>query len=102
MTIRRVWHGWTTPQNAPLYRQLLEQEIRPGLEARAVPGYQGLELLTRELGDEVEFMTIMSFDSLRHVIEFLGEDHERAWIPEQARALLSRWDEVCVHYETDA
>jgi len=99
MAIKRIWHGWTTQENAEAYRHILEREVRPGIEAKRILGYRSLELLSRDLGEEVEFMTIMTFDSLQNVIEFQGEDYERSYIPDAARAVLNRWDEVCAHYE---
>lgn len=99
MAIRRIWRGWTTPENADAYRRILEFEVRPGIETKGIPGYRSLELLTRDLGHEVEFMTIMTFDSLQNVVALQGEDYERAYVPDVARAILSRWDEVCLHYE---
>ena len=99
MTIKRIWHGWTTREKAEAYRQILEQVVRPGIEARNIPGYRSLELLSRDLGDEIEFMTVMTFDSLQNVIDFQGEDYERAYIPDVAKAVLSRWDEICAHYQ---
>ena len=99
MAIKRIWHGWTTLANASAYRRILEREVRPGIEAKKIPGYRSLELLSRNLGEEVEFMTIMTFDSLQNVIEFQGENYERSYVPDAARAVLSRWDEVCLHYE---
>lgn len=99
MAVKRIWHGWTTPENADLYRQLLEQEVRPGIEAKKIPGYRSLELLSRDIGDEVEFMTIMTFDSLDDIIGLQGENYERAYLPNAAKAVLRRWDEVCLHYE---
>lgn len=100
MAIKRIWRGWTTPEMAEAYRLILENEVRPGIEAKKIPGYRSLELLTRDLGKEMEFMTIMTFDSLENVIEFQGEDYERSYIPDAAKAVLSRWDVVCAHYET--
>ena len=100
MAIKRIWHGWTTPENAEAYRMVLEREVRPGIEAKKIPGYRSLELLSRNLGEEVEFMTIMTFDSLENIIALQGEDYERAYVPDAARYVLSRWDDVCVHYET--
>lgn len=99
MAIKRIWRGWTTPENAEAYRRILDREVRPEIESKRIPGYQSLELLTRDLGKEVEFMTIMTFDSLQNVIEFQGKDYERSYVPNVARAVLSRWDEVCVHYQ---
>jgi antibiotic biosynthesis monooxygenase (ABM) superfamily enzyme len=100
MSVKRIWRGWTTPENAEAYRRVLEEEVRPGIEAKKINGYRSLELLSRDLGTEGEFMTIMTFDSIQNVIGLQGEDYERAYIPDVARAVLSRWDEFCMHYET--
>ncbi len=100
MTIKRVWHGWTTPQSAPIYEQLLYDEVFPGIEAKRIPGYRSIELWRRDLDDEVEFTTIMTFDSLQNVIDFQGENYERSYVPAAARQVLKRWDESSSHYET--
>ena len=97
--VRRVWHGWTTPENADAYERLLRTEIFPGIAARAIPGYLGIELLRREAGDEVEFVTQMRFASLEAVRAFAGAEYEVAVVPPRARALLSRFDERSAHYE---
>ncbi|OWW19068.1 antibiotic biosynthesis monooxygenase [Noviherbaspirillum denitrificans] len=98
--ITRIWRGWTTHENAPVYEQLLRTEIFPGIAARDVAGYQGISLCRRELGNEVEFMTIMWFDSIESVKAFAGEAYEVAVVPPKARAVLSRFDERSAHYET--
>ena len=100
MAVKRIWRGWTTPENATAYRVLLDEKIRPEIEAKNIAGYQSLELHSRNLNTEVEFMTIMTFDSLQNVVEFAGKHYERCYVPEAAKAVLSRWDELCVHYET--
>ncbi len=100
MAIKRVWHGWTTPENADKYRNLLNEEIFPGIEAKKIPGYQSIELLRLDMGDEVEFVTIMTFDSLQNVIDFQGEDYKRCYVPDSAKSVLKRWDQVSAHYET--
>jgi len=99
MAVKRIWHGWTTPENADAYRHVLDNEVRPGIEAKNIPGYQSLELLSRDVGDEVEFMTIMTFDSLDNIVGLVGENYEVAYVPDAACAVLKRWDEVCVHFE---
>jgi len=33
------------------------------------------------------------------VKDFMGEDYEVAHVPDIAQAVLSRWDERCIHYE---
>lgn len=99
MAIKRIWHGWTTPQNADAYQALLNSEIFPGIERKEIEGYRGIELLRRERADEVEFVTVMTFDSLDNVIAFQGEDYERSYVPDAARKVLNRWDERAAHYE---
>lgn len=100
--IGRIWHGWTKPGNADAYESLLKTEIFHGIEERRIEGFRGIQLLRREVGDEVEFVTIMEFDSLAAVRAFAGEDYEVAVVPPAARALLSRFDARSSHYEIRA
>jgi antibiotic biosynthesis monooxygenase (ABM) superfamily enzyme len=100
LAIKRIWRGWTTPRNAAAYRRVLKEQVRPGIEAKRIPGFQSLELLSRDLGREVEFMTIMTFDSIENVVGLQGDNYERAYVPDAAKDVLSRWDDVCLHYET--
>ena len=100
--IGRVWHGWTTPENADVYESLLKNEIFTGISNRKISGYRGIHLLRRNLGKEIEFITIMWFDSIDAVRSFAGEDYETAVVPSKARALLSRFDETSQHYEVKA
>ena len=97
--ISRTWHGWTTPENADAYESLLKTEIFQGIEGRQIAGYRGIHLLRRNLGEEVEFVTMMWFDSMEAVRTFAGEDYEAAVVPAKARALLSRFDARSQHYE---
>ena len=98
--IGRIWHGWTTRENADHYESLLKQEIFSGIAEKKVSGYKGIQLFRRPLNnDEVEFVTIMQFDSWNAVKEFAGEDYERAYVPAAAREVLARFDERSQHYE---
>jgi heme-degrading monooxygenase HmoA len=97
--ISRIWHGWTTPVNADKYEALLKEEIFTGIQGRHIRGFKGIQLLRREGGGEVEFVTIMTFESLEAVREFAGEDYEAAVVPETARAVLSHFDQRSQHYE---
>ena len=99
MAIKRIWHGWTTPENSDVYQALLHDEIFPGIEAKQINGYRGVELLRREHENEVEFVTIMRFDSLQSVIDFQGEDYTRCYVPESAQRVLKRWDPVAAHFQ---
>lgn len=96
--IVRIWRGWTTRANAAAYESLLRTEILPGIAARGIAGYRGVELLRRDAAGEAEFMTVMRFDGLRDVREFAGQDYQTAVVPPKARALLARFDEQAVHY----
>ena len=100
--IVRIWHGWTTPGNADRYEALLKQEIFAGIESRQICGFRGIRLLRRNAGDEVEFVTVMEFDTLDSVRRFAGEDYGAAVVPEKARAVLARFDARSQHYEVRA
>jgi heme-degrading monooxygenase HmoA len=97
--ISRIWHGWTTPANADAYETLLKSEIFQGIQSRQIEGFRGIHLLRRNLDGEVEFVTIMWFDSIEAVRVFAGPDYEVAVVPPKARALLSRFDARSQHYE---
>jgi heme-degrading monooxygenase HmoA len=97
--ISRIWHGWTSTGNADAYETLLKDEIFIGFADRDIPGYRGIHLFRRDLDGEVEFVTVMWFDSLDAVRVFAGDDYEVAVVPPKARALLSRYDARSQHYE---
>jgi len=97
--ISRIWHGYTTLKNANAYENLLKEEVFTGIANRKIKGYKGIELMRRNLGSEVEFITIMWFDSIDSVRVFAGEDYEQAVVPPAARKLLFRFDGRSQHYE---
>lgn len=98
--ITRIWHGWTKPENADAYEDLLKSEIFGEIEGRSIDGFLGIDLLRREVGPEVEFVTVMRFESLDAVRDFAGDEYEVAVVPAKARSLLSRFDARSQHYET--
>ncbi len=97
--IKRIWHGWTTHENADAYENLLRHEVFPGIVAKNIDGFVAMELLRAEHDDEVEFITIMTFESLEAIKAFAGDDYELAYVPDAPRQVLSRWDERSRHYE---
>lgn len=97
--ISRIWHGWTTPENADAYERVVTTEVMPAIAARQIHGYRGAHVLRRALDDEVEFTTIIWFDSIDNVRDFMGEDYEVAHVPPQARAVLARFDDRAQHYD---
>ena len=100
--ISRIWHGWTTKENADIYEALLKSEIFVGIQERNISGFNGIHLLRRDQETEVEFITIMWFDTLEAVRSFAGEDYEVAVVPPKARAVLKRFDGRSQHYEVKA
>ena len=99
MAIKRIWHGWTTKENADKYQNILHKEVLPSIEAKKIPGYKKIEVLRIDLEDEVEFITIMTFESLQNVKDFQGEDYKKCYVPDAARQVLKRWDQESVHYD---
>ncbi len=97
--VSRVWYGWTSPEKADAYEKLLIEKILPGIQNKEIPGYRGIDLLRRDIENEVEFVTIMWFDSIDSVRAFSGEDYEIAVVPPEAQQLLARFDERSAHYD---
>ena len=97
--IGRIWHGYTTHESADIYENLLKEEIFINIRNRHIPGFQEIQLMRRDLVNEVEFVTIMCFDDIESVKTFAGEEYEMAVVPPKARAVLSRFDDRSQHYE---
>ena len=76
---------------------MLKPELLPGLSK--VPGYKGSYFLRRDLGFEVEFITIIFWESLDALKAFAGPDYEVSIIPEERRQYLSTHDDKAQHYE---
>jgi heme-degrading monooxygenase HmoA len=96
--ISRVWHGWTAQANANQYEALLKGEIFPAIKDRQIQGLREIQLFRRNSEQEVEFVTVMWFDSLGAVRAFAGEEYEVAVVPPKAKSLLSRFDLRSQHY----
>jgi len=95
--IARIWHGYTKPEHANAYESMLKPELLPGISK--VKGYRGSYLLRRETGAEIEFITIMLWDSIDAIRAVAGEDYETAVIPEEQRKYLFHYDAISVHYD---
>jgi len=102
--ICRIWRGWTTPDNADAYQQILVGEVMPAIGARNIAGYRDFQCMRRDIegedgAPEVEFTTIMWFDDVAAVKRFVGEDYETAHVPPKPRTVLKRFEERSKHYE---
>jgi hypothetical protein len=97
--ICRLWRGWTNAANAGAYERIVREKVIPGIEARGIPGFLHIDLMKRASSEEVEFQTLMWFDSLESIKAFVGDDYAVSHVPPEARAVLSRFDERAAHYE---
>jgi heme-degrading monooxygenase HmoA len=97
--IARIWHGYTNHESADAYEKLLRDEIFISIANKNIEGYKSIQLLRRNINDEVEFITIMLFESIDAVKMFAGDEYEKAVVPDKARALLKRFDKISQHYE---
>jgi heme-degrading monooxygenase HmoA len=98
--IARVWHGYAKPEDADAYEALLKPEVLPGISKHV--GYRGSYLLRRRAGEEVEFITILLWESLDALRAVAGADYQTAIIPEERRKYLLRYDAKAAHYEIAA
>ena len=98
--IARIWHGYTKPEHADAYEAMLKPELLPGISK--AKGYKCSYLLRRDAGKEVEFVTIMLWESIDSIRAVAGPDYETSIIPEERRKYLSRHDAKSVHYEIAA
>jgi hypothetical protein len=96
--ITRLWHGWTAAANADAYERFLLDSLFPSM--REIPGFRGADVLRRRDRDEVAFVTLTRFDSLEAVRAFAGGEYEVPVLEPDALALLSRYDERALHFET--
>jgi len=95
--IARIWHGYTRPEHADSYETMLKPELLPGVNK--IPGYKGGIVLRRTLGDEIEFITIMVWESIDALQAVAGPNYEAAIIPEDRLKFLSRYDKESAHFE---
>ena len=98
--VARVWHGYTKPEHADAYEALLKPELLPGLSK--VKGFKGSYLMRRNAGAEVEFITIILWESVDAIRAVAGADYETAVIPEERRQYLAHYDAKASHYEVTA
>jgi hypothetical protein len=94
----RIWRGWTSPAQADAYEELLRTEVFPSIRARCPEGLERIDLLRRDEGEEVGFVTVMWFSNGAALAAFAGPDGEAAYVPAAARQILARFDERAGHY----
>jgi antibiotic biosynthesis monooxygenase (ABM) superfamily enzyme len=96
--ITRLWRGWTTTENADPYERFLLGDLFPSM--RRIAGFRGADVLRRVDGAEVAFVTLTRFDSLEAIRAFAGDDYETPVLEPEALALLSRYEQRALHFDT--
>jgi len=97
--ICRLWRGWTTKDNADADERIVRGQVIPGIEARHIPGFRSIDLIRRQRDHDVEFVTLMWFETLDSVKAFTGEDYEAAHVPAHAQPVLADFDRRSAHYK---
>ena len=95
--ILRIWRAYADTLSADRYPRHLLDKVRPELEK--IAGFRGLLLVTRQHGDEVEYIVQTLWDSMDSVRTFAGPNPDRAVVEPAAAAMLVRFDETVDHYE---
>lgn len=95
--IARIWHGWTTPAQSAGFESVLAATMQD-IDARAIAGLLQVDRLRRDAGAEIEFTTIMWFDTIEAVERFAGDDPTLARVPPAMTALLARFDQHVEHH----
>jgi len=82
--IARIWQARTRPgMGQPYHRYLEETGLK---EYRATKGCRNVFVLTREIGEQTEFVLITLWDDMDAVRRFAGPEPERAvYYPEDDR-----------------
>lgn len=87
-----MWHGWTATFDADAYGDYLRNELFLRVERElGSAGYRGFQVLRLDRDSEVEFVTLVWFDSLEAVRSFAGQNYEIPVISAKAHTLLSRF-----------
>lgn len=78
---------------------MLINEVFPAVKKKGVKGLEKVSISTLNKKNEAEFFLVLQFDSLDSVKVFAGENYKAAYIPENAKRVLSRYEKAAQHYE---
>jgi heme-degrading monooxygenase HmoA len=95
--IARIWKARATGKAAPEYIEYFNAHVVP--ELRSVAGYEGVKVLLRTAGDEVQVVVITWWTSLEAIRGFAGDAIETAVVHPAAAALLVDFDRHVEHYD---
>lgn len=98
--ISRQWRGLARPSEAQNYIEHLRTDTLPAL--RALPGFLGASILSRSVGEGIEFLVVTQWQALDDIARFSGADLEAAVVPTEVTQMMIDYDRRVKHYEVVA
>jgi len=95
--ISRHWRCLAQVNKAQSYVKHLRTETLPRL--RELPGFVTASVLSRPLGNGVEFLVVTQWESVDAIATFAGPDAEVAVVPHQAASMMIEYDRRARHYD---
>ena len=95
--IVRQWRAWASYANADQYEQHFREQVLPHLKES--DGFVRAHVLRRDNYGVIEIVVQTWFESLDAIRAFAGEQFSRAVVAPEAKEMLTRYDERCVHFE---
>ncbi len=95
--ILRMWKARATAEKVGLYIQHATKKVFPAL--RTIKGHRGAYLLRRTIDGTVEVVVLTLWESMDAVRRFAGAKPEKAVVEEEARAVLTDFDDSVLHFE---
>ncbi len=95
--IARSWSAEANPENADKYIRHFREKVLPVVTS--IEGHRGAYVLKRGRGEGVEIVIITLWESMNAVRKFAGDEPDVAVVTDEARAILSRFDERVAHYD---
>jgi antibiotic biosynthesis monooxygenase (ABM) superfamily enzyme len=95
--ISRQWRGLARPNQAQNYMEHLRTDTFPAL--REFPGFVSASILSRPLGDGIEFLVVTQWRALDDIAHFSGADLEAAVVPPEVAQMMIDYDRRVKHYE---
>jgi heme-degrading monooxygenase HmoA len=95
--ISRHWRGLARTSQADNYVRHLRTETFPAL--RRLPGFVSASILSRRLGEAVEFLVVTQWESLDVISGFAGADPEAAVVPAEVAEMMIEYDRRVRHFE---
>jgi len=95
--ISRQWRGLARPNQAQNYIEHLRTATFPALQV--LPGFVSASILSRSLGDGIEFLIVTQWRALDDIARFSGADLEAAVVPPEVTQMMIDYDRRVKHYE---